>query len=154
MPITKGEGMVKWGDDYMPAEELWKLQCDTLKKVMEDKPTAHAEMTDLERSRSPLYGLTEIEFGGCHLIQYTVYNPDPFTTSSWTPFECYKLQWQAHRDAASCLDAAIRTYQQNNATYNVPVRVREDMDDGCAMLMTNTPARDPHQIFNRKLRQR
>jgi hypothetical protein len=99
---------------------------------------ALAEMTDLERSRNPLYGLTRNEFDGCHLIQYSL---DGRALNSWSPFECYKFQWQTHRDAKACYGTMIRAYQNTYATNDVPAETQQDFQSGCAMLMNDTPAK-------------
>jgi hypothetical protein len=127
---------------------------------------AHADMTDLERSRDPLYGLTQNEFGGCQQLKLALYglpmdHNGNIYSDSWSPFECYKLQWQAHKDAKTCTGAALSTYQQNAATYDVPANVRKNVEDSCAMLMgeergKEQPIAKPQQkcegkiVFNRQ----
>jgi hypothetical protein len=99
----------------------------------------HAQMTDLERSRDPLYGLTSNEFAGCQMIQYSL---DGRALSSWTPFECYRFQWQIHGDEKACYGIVIRAFQNTFATNDVPEETQLNFQSGCAMLIKNTSAKN------------
>jgi hypothetical protein len=122
-----------------------KAYADAHPKPKEPTDDERHHMTDLERSRDPLYGLTRNEFSGCQQLKLALYGlpidgNGNIYSSGWSPFECYKLQWQSHKDAKACYSAAISTYQQNAASYDVPAKVRKDLEDDCAMLMESAEA--------------